>query len=172
MSLVAIRAFLANQWQGAGHSLVSAGCGLLLVLMAFTGGALADTPSLRVADAWVRGVPERSVWTGYLVIENAMDRPLRLVEVRSPDFEHVEIHATRIVQGAVTMKQIKSLEIPARGRLALLPNGPHLMLFRPRRALSERGSAILELGFENGERMRITAVVRQDAPPPGPHGAH
>lgn len=171
MSLAAIRHSLVNRRQVAGRGLVFASCGLLLALAAFTGGARADAPSLRVTDAWVRGVPDRPVWTGYLVIENATDRPVRLVEVRSPDFEHVEIHATRIVQGMVTMQHIKSLEIPARGRLALLPNGPHLMLFRPRTTLSERGSATLELGFENGARMRITAAVRQAAPP-GPHGAH
>ncbi len=123
--------------------------------------AAADGP-IAVRDAWVREAPPGAlVLAAYLTLENPGIAEERLVAVLSPDFERVEMHATRVRDGVASMVALDALPIAPRSVVKLAPGGYHFMLLRPRRALVAGATVHLELRFDSGVRLTVSAPVRR-----------
>ncbi|MGB1580150.1 MAG: copper chaperone PCu(A)C, partial [Nevskiales bacterium] len=89
--------------------------------------------SLVVSDAWIRSLPPGpTVTAGYLQIENHGEATVTLSSFSSADFERVELHETRDLDGQLQMRAITGLEIAPGDILAMRPGGKHLMLFNPK----------------------------------------
>lgn len=123
--------------------------------------ALADS-AIVVRDAWVREAPPgAAVLAAYFTLENPGPKEDKLVAVLCPDFGKVEIHATEIRAGVARMIARDALPIPPHAAVKLAPGGYHLMLHRPRRALTAGMSIKLELRFDSGARLTVTVPVRR-----------
>jgi hypothetical protein len=133
--------------------------GVLLLLTSVV--ALADN-SIVVRDAWVREAPPgAAVLAAYFTLENPGPKADKLVAVRCPDFDKIEIHATEIRNGVARMIALDALPVPPQAVVKLAPGGYHLMLHRPRRALTAGMTIMLELRFDSGARTTVVAPVRR-----------
>ena len=131
---------------------------LLMLASVFT---FADS-LIVVRNAWVREAPPNaSVLAAYLTLENTGLKADQLVSVQSPDFDKIEIHATAIRNGVARMIALDTLPIPPHTVVTLAPGGQHLMLHRPRHALTAGANVKLELRFSSGTRQTLTAPVRR-----------
>jgi copper(I)-binding protein len=73
-------------------------------------GRAAD--ALTVEDAWVREAPPHAEMSAaYLTIKNETSQDHTLVGVSSPQFQKVEIHSTRMMNGMVHMQMMKEVAI-------------------------------------------------------------
>ncbi len=123
--------------------------------------ALADN-AIVVRDAWVREAPPgAAVLAAYFTLENTGSKEDKLVAVRCPDFDKIEIHATEIRAGVARMIALDALPVPPHAMVKLAPGGYHIMLHNPRRALATGMNVNLELRFDSGARLTVVAPVRR-----------
>jgi len=123
--------------------------------------AVADS-TIVVRDAWVREAPPgAAVLAAYFTLENTGTKEDKLVAVRCPDFDKIEIHATEIRAGVARMIALDALPIPPHAVVKLAPGGYHIMLHHPRRALAAGMSVKLELRFDSGAQLTVVVPVRR-----------
>ncbi|HID48492.1 MAG TPA: copper chaperone PCu(A)C, partial [Chromatiales bacterium] len=82
----------------------------LLTILFLTGllPAVQAAPSLAARNAWVaEGPPVASVLAGYLILENPGPRDIAITAARCPEFQAVEIHEMRMMDGMMEMRQVK-----------------------------------------------------------------
>jgi copper(I)-binding protein len=121
-----------------------------------------QTSSLVVREAWVREPPGgHPIAAAYFLLENPTDEALVLVGAESPVVERVEIHLMSHKDGKMRMRQIQSLQIPAKGNLVLQPSGLHLMLIGMEQAPKAGESIELTLRFADGQNKKVLAAVRR-----------
>ncbi|MFN2308862.1 MAG: copper chaperone PCu(A)C [Gammaproteobacteria bacterium] len=124
----------------------------------------AHAEPLTVSGAWVReGPPTTQVLAAYMQIDNPGTQDLALIGVSSPQFDSVEIHQTRVVDGLARMLPQERLAIPAGGGVTLEPGGLHMMLIQARHPLSAGDRVMLQLRLEDGTQVPVDAEVRRDA---------
>lgn len=139
---------------------------LAAAVMALAVPSLAGTAadSLSVFDPYVRLVPPgQPNSAAFMRIQNAGARPYRLVRAESPAAEIVELHTHIHEDGAMKMRPVKEITVPARGEVALEPGGLHIMLIQLKRPLKEGETAPLTLVFDDGSRKTVQAAVRHPA---------
>ncbi len=131
---------------------------------------LITTPSLTLAandiavhDAWVPAAPPGAmVFAAYLTIDNHTATAQTLTGASSPQFDSVEIHRTEIKNGVASMSAEPRIAIAAHGTLSFAPNGYHLMLIGPRKALHTGDHVELRVWFAGQPAQVIRAPVRAD----------
>jgi copper(I)-binding protein len=139
---------------------VERACWFLLLLLATCSEE--QTSSLVVREAWVREPPGgHPIAAAYFLLENPTDEALVLVGAESPVVERVEIHLMSHKDGKMRMRQIQSLQIPAKGNLVLQPSGLHLMLIGMEQAPKAGESIELTLRFADGQNKKVLAAVRR-----------
>ena len=113
-----------------------------------------------VDDAWVRlpAAPGRP-GAGYLTVHGgATDRTL--VRVTADYALRSEMHESMGGgSGAVTMRPLARVPVPAGGEVAFAPGGRHLMLYGLDPRAKPGTSTLLTLTFENGERLYRKAYI-------------
>ncbi len=135
---------------------------LIALLCSVPGFSVAADDAFAVRNAWVREAPPGAeVLAAYFEIENRTAAERRLVAASSRDAERIEIHTVTLDNGVARMKPIPALALPAGGVVALRPGGYHLMLHKPRRALTEGATVAIELRFDAGAPLTIRAPVRR-----------
>jgi len=138
---------------------------LLALLLTAPGLSLA-ADHIAVHDAWVRAAPPgTTVLAAYLTIDNHSTNAQTLSGASSPQFESVEIHRTEVKNGVASMSAVPRVAIPAHGTLRFEPNGYHLMLIGPRKALLAGDHVELRVQFDGQPAQVIHAPVRADAEP-------
>jgi copper(I)-binding protein len=131
--------------------------------------------SLLISDAWIRTAPPAvKVHAGYLTIANKGSGARRLVGVESRDYVKVELHASQVTNGIATMAPLAQVEIAPGQTVRFAPGGLHLVLIGPKAAAPPGRGVSLTLVFDDGTRLPVSAVVRQDAAGAGKgrHGPH
>ena len=93
----------------------------------------------------------------------------RVVGASSPVAARVEMHITIREGEVMRMRQVRALEVPARGSYELKPGGAHLMLMDLRRPLQKGQKVPLTLKLEKGGELKLQMSVeemgaRQPAP--------
>lgn len=134
---------------------------LSFVLLAF-GWPVAANPYVTMENAWVREAPPSArMLAAYMTLKNTGMRECVLVAVDSPDFRHVMLHKSEIVDGMARMIHVDELPIPAQGKLELAPGGYHLMMPAPETPLSEGDRVEFVLTFCDESTLRVQAEVRK-----------
>jgi protein SCO1 len=135
----------------------------------------ASSGSISVVGAWSRSTaPGASVGVVYFEVINTGPTDT-LLTIECPAAERVEMHATARADGIMKMRQVASVDIPARGRLSFQPGGLHAMLIGIKQPLKEGGRLPLTLVFRGAGKLRFEAAIQglgtmnpaaEAAPPP------
>lgn len=135
------------------------------------GGSADD---VAVQDPYVRLAPPGAPATGaFMVLKNAGDKPASLVRVDNGVAKVTELHNHTNDGGVMRMRQVKAVEVPAKGEVKLEPGGLHVMLIDLKTPLKEGGRVALTLGFADGSSKTVDAkVVRPGASGEGQHHHH
>jgi len=139
-----------------------------LLLLAPASAAVAAAPaacSPRFEQGWIRAAPPgATMLSGYGLLRNDCPSAAVLTGAHSGDFVMAQVHETKIENGISTMRHAKSSALPARALLRFEPNGRHLMLMHPRRALPLGTVLKLELVLADGRRVPAELTVAREAP--------
>ena len=140
--------------------------GLLLLATASAAVAAPTGQCLpRFEHGWVRAAPPgATVLSGYGLLRNDCATAASLAGAHSPDFVMAQVHETKIEKGVSTMRRAKVSPLPARGALRFEPNGRHLMLMHPRKALPVGAVVKLQFVLADGRRIPAELTVLREAP--------
>lgn len=137
---------------------------IFAALMFATLPAWAACDGLQIENAWIRTAPPgATMMGGYASIKNTGTKTRTLREVSSKDFDAIEVHKTVLEAGVSKMIYLETVDVAAGSTARFEPNGMHLMLFSPKRAL--KAGDTLQLSFSCGGKKRLKAnFVVKDAP--------
>lgn len=135
----------------------------LVAMTIVTQAAAADMPPGPVAlsDAWV---PATNQAPGdvplSMTIANHTDAPDSLIRARCPTdlADFTEKHATDRGEGGTTMREVKSILIPAQATVSLKPAGDHLML-HIRETLREGQTFPCSIVFQKAGTIGVNVTV-------------
>jgi len=123
--------------------------------------AAAQSSTVRARDAWVREAPAgRAVTAAFLILENS-GAERAVVRGSTDAAETLELHEMRRDGATMSMAPVKSISIPANGRVELKPGGLHLMLFGVKKPLLDGDSVSLRLQLDDGTTLTVPARVRR-----------
>lgn len=151
------------------HALLLA---LSLSLVAPSAHADAPAPAEAVAGraditaARVRLMPPGAPNTGAFFTVHNPGAATAIVQARVPEelCAKVELHTHVEVDGAMRMRQVERIELPAAGRVELKPGGLHVMLIGLERPLQEDEVVPITLRFADGSEQTVDAPVRRIQP--------
>ncbi len=134
-----------------------------IVLCLLLAAQLEASPSyLHVSNAWVNEAPPGvGMNAAYMLIENPTGQTVMLNKIDSPDYEHVEIHRSILVDGTASMQLLTEVEITAGGRLEFSPGNYHLMLFNPRKQFHTGDMVSFILYFADELQINVDAQVKK-----------
>ena len=129
--------------------------------------------TLTVSNAWVREAPPHAeVSAAYLTLHNPGSQTQTLTDVSSPQFQRVEIHTTRMMNGQVHMQRVAEVSIAAHDSVELKPGGYHLMLINPQHTLKSGDIIELTLHFKSAPQITMQAPIRNAEQEEEPHHHH
>jgi len=107
----------------------------------------------------------------YLRIVNGGGQADKLLSASTPAAKRVELHTHEHTDGVMRMRQVKAIEVPAKGEVALKPGGLHVMLFDLEKPLHEGFGFPLTLTFEKAGKVEVTVQIEKPGPSTQGHGA-
>jgi copper(I)-binding protein len=133
--------------------------GLTLTASSWLAGA---QTSIDVEHAWVREAPPGAhMLAAYMTLKNTGEHQRVLVKVKSPNFKHVMLHKSEVVEGVARMTHIDEIAVPAGATVTLEPGGLHLMMPAPENRLTEGDHVRFLLLFADGNSIEVQAEVRK-----------
>ncbi|MEO8849052.1 MAG: copper chaperone PCu(A)C [Casimicrobiaceae bacterium] len=127
--------------------------------------------SLAIDHLFARATPPGAdVGGAYLTIDNGGPGDDRLVGASTPVASSVQIHTMTMDGNVMRMREVAALDIPAGKRVALQPDGYHLMLVGLRRPLVEGTRIPLTLRFAKAGSIDVQVSVQSMGA--GMQGAH
>jgi copper(I)-binding protein len=96
----------------------------------------------------------------YLLLQNHGDSLVQLVGGTSTAATAVEIHESRMVGGAMSMRPLEALPLPPDSLVVLRPGGVHLMLLGLVRSLEEGDVLDLTLEFLGAPDLSVSVPIR------------
>ena len=135
---------------------------LALLVPLLAGAHNHEKGDLQVRHPWARATPPgASVAVTYMEIRNNGRQPERLLSAYTEMAKRVELHVTEHAEEVAKMRQLRIFEVPARERLALEPNGAHLMLIDIVRPLRKGERFPLTLRFEKAGELQVEVEVQE-----------
>jgi len=138
-------------------------CALLAaVLLAACGG---EPPAVQV-ESPVAYAPLASGRPGsaYFTLRNPRDEAMTVVGVHCPLFRCAELHETLVVDGTFRMRRVRELVVPARGEVALVPGGLHVMLMEPVDGATPGSRCPMTIEFADGGSVSFELVLDTRTP--------
>jgi len=138
---------------------------LLLALLMAAPPAFAhsfEKGDLQIRHPWARATPPGAkVAAGYFEMRNNGRQPDRLLSASTPVAKKVEMHVTEHAGEVAKMRQLRAFEVPGRERLALEPNGAHLMLVDLAQPLKKGERFPMTLRFERAGEVEVQFEVQE-----------
>jgi copper(I)-binding protein len=131
--------------------------------------------SLEIGHPWARATPPTAPTGGaFLTITNTGTTADRLVSVRSPAADAVQVHEMKMEGNVMRMREISGgLEIPPGATVTLAPGGLHIMMMGLKAPFKQGEKVPVTLVFEKAGSIEIAlAVVAIGATPSREQGAH
>ncbi len=126
----------------------------------YAAGSAADNVS--ASEPYVRLVPPGQKVTGaFVVFKNADDKDHKVVKAESAAANVAELHTHVNEGGMMKMRQVKDIEIKAKGETELKPGSLHIMLIDLKQQLKEGENVAITVTFEDGSSKKIDAPVRK-----------
>lgn len=124
-----------------------------------------------VQGAWSRPAAPGTTGAGFMTLANPAAKPDALIAVQSPVAREVMVHQSSMKDGMASMQMIKTVPVPAGGRVTFAPGGYHLMFVGLTKALKIGDAFPATLVFSSGAKVKATFVVGL-APPADTHAGH
>jgi copper(I)-binding protein len=162
--------------------------GFLLTTLVLAAPGWSQAQAIRASDAWARraaamgsmekkekkqskekmdrtGSDQGSMGGGgngavYVTLSNTGSQADALVSASSDAARTVELHEVQKEGGVMKMRPVKSIPVPAGGKVELKPGGYHIMLLDLKRDLKPGETVPVTLRLERGGELRIEAAVR------------
>ena len=120
----------------------------------------AGTNDLTLSDAYVQvTIPSRPA-AGYFTLKNNGDKDRVIVGASSPACGSTMLHRSESAGGVETMREVKSVTVPAHGSVKFAPGGLHIMCMSPSEALEPGAITRVTLSFEDGDSLTSDFMVR------------
>ena len=137
-----------------------------LLLLFITISSANAAGQIKIENAWSpEAPPVAKVLAGYMTITNLGDKDIKITAANSNLFKHVEIHATKMKNGMMSMIRQDNLTIPANGKVTLKPGDLHMMLIGKQKPVKAGSIIPLTLSFDNGETVSIELNVITESKP-------
>lgn len=98
----------------------------------------------------------------FMEIHNPSSQVMNIIAVSSPEFNSVEMHLSKDVNGIAKMLPQKKLSIPAQSKLILKSGSYHLMLMKPKKRLVEGEKAQLNITLSNGKTLKLNVPIKKN----------
>lgn len=132
---------------------------LVASLLGWSAVAGAQSTTVKVEDAWVRGTVATQKATGaFMRLTSSANA--RLVSISSPAAGVVEIHEMAMENDVMKMRQVPGLDLSAGKTTELKPGGHHVMLMDLKAPVAGGDTVRLTLTFEDAARKRFTQEVQ------------
>ena len=126
--------------------------------------------ALSIEKPWARAtVAGASVGGGYLTVRNAGAAD-RLLGASSPVAERTELHEMVMEKDVMRMREVKGVDVPARGALELKPGAHHLMFMELKKQLKQGDKVPVTLKFEKAGEVKVELTVEALAAGGSKHG--
>ena len=136
---------------------------LLILLLAAAPAAAHDYKlgALQVSQPWARATATTApTGGGYLTITNTGTTPDRLVSIKSPVANMVQIHEMKMEGNVMRMRELDGpLEIKPGATMTLAPGGFHLMMMGLKAPLKQGEKVPLTLVFEKAGEIDVELDV-------------
>jgi hypothetical protein len=138
--------------------------GVLIALLAVSGGNVLAQQSVEIMAPWVRETVAAQTATGGFM-EITSRRGGILIGASSPVAGRVEVHQMKMEGNIMKMRAVDKLDLPAGKPVKLAPGGYHLMLLELKKTL-QAGTVVpltLSIAGNDGKRssVEVKAEVRQ-----------
>jgi len=130
----------------------------LALAAAVCAGSLAHA-QVKIENAWVRGAVPGQLTTGAF-LDVTSQAEAKLVRVESPVAAVVEIHASEMKNGLMTMRAVPTVTLPAGKQVRFAPGGYHIMLMDLKQPVKNGESVPLKLTVEAADGKRETVDVK------------
>ena len=132
----------------------------LLAALACVAPLPAAAAGVSLHDPWMRLVIPSRPAAGYFTLSNDTGKPQVLTGAASPACGSLMLHRSLSENGMERMAMVKSVTIPAHGRIAFAPGGYHLMCLSPSAAVTPGGSVSVTLHFADGATLTAACPGR------------
>ena len=118
--------------------------------------------AIEIGQPWTRATPPTAEsGGGYLVLKNTGTTPDRLIAVKSPAADKVEIHEMKMDGNIMRMREVeKGIEIPPGATVELKPGGFHVMFMGLRAPFAKDAKVPLTLVFEKAGSIDVDLMVQ------------
>ena len=125
--------------------------------------------AIEIGQPWARATPSTAeAGGGFLVITNTGTTPDRLIAVKSPAADKVEIHEMKMDGNIMRMREVeKGIEIPPGATVELKPGGFHIMFMGLKAPFAKDARVPATLVFEKAGSIDVELMVQaMGAQPP------
>jgi copper(I)-binding protein len=125
--------------------------------------------AIEIGQPWARATPPTAEsGGGFLVLTNTGTTPDRLIAVKSPAADKVEIHEMKMDGNIMRMRELeKGIEIPPGATVELKPGGFHVMFMGLKAPFAKDAKVPATLVFEKAGSIDVELMVQaMGAPPP------
>lgn len=117
--------------------------------------------AIEVDDLWMRATaPGQSVGGGYMEIENKGKEADRLMSIKSPIADSVEVHETRTENGVSSMRPTGPVAVAPGAEVKFTPGGYHLMFLKLKQPLKQDEEVPATLVFEHAGAVDVKFKVK------------
>jgi len=132
----------------------------LVLFAAAAGGAAAQGSDVEVKDVWARATPG-GAQTAAIYVTMASAAGDRLTGASTPAAQTAELHIMTLDNGAMKMRQVDGIDLPAGQAVTLKPGGYHIMLTGLAQPLKEGQNFPLTLTFAKAGAQQVTVNVQK-----------
>ncbi len=130
----------------------------IALVLAFACASASAIAQVRAENPWVRAsVPGQLATGGFVDLTSTRDSTL--VKVESPVAATVEVHASEMKNGVMTMRAAPNVPLPAGRQVKLAPGGYHIMLMDLKQPVKTGDSVPLKLTVEYPDKQRETVEI-------------
>jgi hypothetical protein len=110
-------------------------------------------------------VPAQKMSGGFLKIENDGTSADKLIAASSSVSKSMELHTMIMDNNVMRMREVKSIDLPAKSKVELRPGGLHLMFIDLNKQLKAGDIIPVKLKFEKAGEVEVKFQVMGNKPP-------
>ena len=122
--------------------------------------------SLKIENPQARStVPAQKMSGGFMKIENDGTAADKLISASSSVSKSMELHTMSMDNNVMRMREVKSIDLPAKSKVELRPGGLHLMFIDLNKQLKAGEIIPVKLKFEKAGEVEVKFQVIGNKPP-------